>query len=116
MTELDPAAARPDVRYIDKTRAYYLSQGYENPINSMRWGLALVFALAFLTTAASDLGPEPTRNELRMKRRWLMSTLAPISMHLTRCLTWGRVYMSSRQTTPRYSAWAARCRSKDRSV
>lgn len=28
MTELPPDAARPYVRYIDKTRAYYLSQGY----------------------------------------------------------------------------------------
>lgn len=31
MTKLDPEAAQPHVRYIDKTRAYYLSQGYEKP-------------------------------------------------------------------------------------
>ena len=31
MTEPAPDAARPYVRYIDKTRAYYLSQGYEKP-------------------------------------------------------------------------------------
>ncbi len=31
MSELPPDAPRPYVRYIDKTRAYYLSQGYEKP-------------------------------------------------------------------------------------
>jgi D-proline reductase (dithiol) PrdB len=31
MAELAPDAPRPFVRYIDKTRAYYKSQGYEKP-------------------------------------------------------------------------------------
>ena len=31
MPELAPDTPRPYVRYIDKTRAYYLSQGYEKP-------------------------------------------------------------------------------------
>lgn len=31
MSELPSDAPRPYVRYIDKTRAYYLSQGYEKP-------------------------------------------------------------------------------------
>ena len=31
MTDLPADAERPYVRYIDKTRAYYLSQGYEKP-------------------------------------------------------------------------------------
>lgn len=31
MTDLSDSAPRPYVRYIDKTRAYYLSQGYEKP-------------------------------------------------------------------------------------
>lgn len=31
MGELPPDAPRPYVRYIDKTRAYYLSQGYAKP-------------------------------------------------------------------------------------
>jgi hypothetical protein len=31
MTELPSEAPRPYVRYIDKTRAYYLSQGYDKP-------------------------------------------------------------------------------------
>jgi len=31
MTELAADTLRPYVRYIDKTRAYYLSQGYEKP-------------------------------------------------------------------------------------
>jgi hypothetical protein len=31
MSELPPDAPRPYVRYIDKTRAYYLSQGYDKP-------------------------------------------------------------------------------------
>lgn len=31
MPEPAPDAPRPYVRYIDKTRAYYLSQGYEKP-------------------------------------------------------------------------------------
>lgn len=33
MSELPPDAPRPYVRYIDKTRAYYLSQGYAKPYN-----------------------------------------------------------------------------------
>ena len=31
MSELPADAPRPHVRYIDKTRAYYLSQGYAKP-------------------------------------------------------------------------------------
>ena len=31
MSDLPPDAPRPHVRYIDKTRAYYLSQGYAKP-------------------------------------------------------------------------------------
>ncbi len=31
MAELPHAAPRPYVRYIDKTRAYYLAEGYEKP-------------------------------------------------------------------------------------
>ncbi|MGD9879997.1 MAG: hypothetical protein AB7F22_16885 [Reyranella sp.] len=33
MSELLPDAPRPYVRYIDKTRAYYASQGYAKPYN-----------------------------------------------------------------------------------